>query len=425
MTKDKEFIYLEKEDEPNKQYRYNLKNCGFERVNHYKTTGRKVTPVKVANITKWFKDCTLVTKEHKFARLFWFNKSHRLLRRYKSPVRYIQYFAKFKPTMAFEKWDAIDMHFSDVDKHLQVMEENDGEIHRYHHFQFDFEPSEFNKQMLRAIKKYNMQLTMKEFQYIMHSYNEKQIKIYHELLEYSHMPQFSDLFMCRRVSYSAYQMIENCLEYTFNGDHPSYIRDSMLEVIEDFNLDVKAFIRFLDRMRRVECIDIEYLFNGRHYYDYLNMQYALKKGKSVKVEKYPKYFATQFLITKKDFAIMKQNINEISFTRMSAKHQHYEYHTQKYSIIVPKHSTEIEVEADTLKHCVRSYIQPMCDGKTCILFLRETKDLDTPLVTIEVKRGVLLQAYGKEDSKPTDEQLKFIKNWAKRQHITLSWCWNV
>lgn len=424
MTKDKEFIYLEKENDP-KQYRYNLKNGNFERINHYKTTGVKITPVKVANITKWFTDCTLVTKEHKFARLFWFNKSHKLLRRYKSPVRYIEHFAIFEPTLTFEKWDAIDMHFKDVDEHLEVMERNDGEIYTYHHFMFDFEPSEFDKRMLKAIKKYDMKLSIKEFQYVIHSYNEKQLKIYHELLEYSHMPQFSDLFGCKRVSYSAYQRIENCLEYAFNNDHPSSIRDSILETIEDFNLDIKAFIRFLDRMKRVESIDIEYLFNGRHYYDYLNMQYSLKKGKSVKVEKYPKFFATQFLITKKDFAIMKQSINEISFARMSAKNQHYEYQTQKYSIVVPKHSTEIEVEADTLKHCVRSYIQPMCDGKTCILFLRETKDLDTPLVTIEVKRGVLLQAYGKEDSKPTDEELKFIKNWAKRQHIALSWCWNV
>lgn len=425
MTKDKEFIYLEKENEPNKQYRYNLKNCGFERVNHYKTTGRKVTPVKVANITKWFKDCTLVTTEHKFARLFWFNKSHRLLRRYKSPVRYIEYFAKFTPTLTFEKWDAIDIGFSDIDAFLESMEENDGENYRYHSYNIEYNPSDFEKPILRLIKKYNIKLNIKEFAYFMANFDEKRIKIWQTLLEYSHMPQYSELFGCRRVSYSSYQMIDNCLEYNFNHDHPSTIRDAIIETIIDFNLDLKAFIKFLDRMRRVEGVDIEYLFGRRHYYDYLNMQYNLKKGRSVKIEKYPKNFATQFLITQKDFAIMKQSINELNFQRISEKNQHYEYKTQKYSIVVPKKSHEIETEADVLKHCVRSYIQPMCDGKTCILFLRDSKDLDTPLVTIEVKKHTLIQAYGEEDSKPTDEQLKFIKNWAKRNHILLSWCWDV
>lgn len=70
-----------------------------------------------------------------------------------------------------------------------------------------------------------------------------------------------------------------------------------------------------------------------------------------------------------------------------------EYTNGKYSILMPKDAREIIREGRELQHCVgrAGYIQSMAAGKSMILFLRESKDLDTPLITIEVRDGKIRQ----------------------------------
>ena len=57
-----------------------------------------------------------------------------------------------------------------------------------------------------------------------------------------------------------------------------------------------------------------------------------------------------------------------------------------------------------------------------ILFLRDKKELDEPLVTLEVKRNTLTQAYGKNDCKPKKEHLDFLKMWCKMKNLRVG-CW--
>ena len=57
-----------------------------------------------------------------------------------------------------------------------------------------------------------------------------------------------------------------------------------------------------------------------------------------------------------------------------------------------------------------------------ILFLRDKKEPDEPLVTLEVKRGALVQAYGKNDKKPKKEYLDFLKMWCKSKNLKVG-CW--
>ena len=78
--------------------------------------------------------------------------------------------------------------------------------------------------------------------------------------------------------------------------------------------------------------------------------------------------------------------------------------------------------ANVLKHCVRTYIPRVLKEETLIAFLREKKDVETPLVTLEVKKGALTQAYGKNDSKPKKEHLEFLKMWCKMKNLKVG-CW--
>lgn len=54
MNKDGKYIYLYKKEEENRYFRYDLATKSFERINIYKTTDNKATPVKTVNLRKWF-----------------------------------------------------------------------------------------------------------------------------------------------------------------------------------------------------------------------------------------------------------------------------------------------------------------------------------------------------------------------------------
>lgn len=53
IRKEGKYLYLDKPHaDEDKEFRMNLTTGMFDRVNHYKTTGTKITPVRVRNITR-------------------------------------------------------------------------------------------------------------------------------------------------------------------------------------------------------------------------------------------------------------------------------------------------------------------------------------------------------------------------------------
>lgn len=118
-------------------------------------------------------------------------------------------------------------------------------------------------------------------------------------------------------------------------------------------------------------------------------------------------------ITKYTAAIEERHENEA---------RKVEYTNGKYSILMPREAREIIREGRELQHCVgrAGYIQSMAAGKCMILFLRESRDLDTPLITIEVRDGKIRQCYGFRDSYNHNPQIReFVKEYAALQDLTI------
>ena len=155
------------------------------------------------------------------------------------------------------------------------------------------------------------------------------------------------------------------------------------------------------------------------------MEKVLKRHRLSKIDKYPKYFLSQFQITQAEYKVMKTKYSEEMFKAQCDMYRSLTAEYDKYQIVVPEATAEIENEADELKHCVRSYIQRVVDGETLIVFLRDNESPETPLVTIEVRNGEVIQAYGERDRKPEQDQLDTIRLWAKEKGLQLSWCWGV
>ena len=116
LSRDRRYINLIKPTEINKRYyRYDLKDKKFQRINFYKTTDDKITDVKTKNITKWFSDCRIETKDLHFGRLIIFAKFNSEFTRYQSPVRFIEQLGHPIIT-SIEQWEALGIKVNEVEE---------------------------------------------------------------------------------------------------------------------------------------------------------------------------------------------------------------------------------------------------------------------------------------------------------------------
>lgn len=415
MNKDGKYIYLYKKEEPNRYFRYNLATKSFERVNIYKTTDNKISPVKPENLRYWFYLNQIVTTDPVFARVFLWNKASGYFIKYKNPVRYIEAFHT-NSSQYIEEWYNAGIVLEDVEKIFQDTIKNgyadSGRFYNYH--KITVRPSDFDKQLLQIIKKIKT-VSVKTLE-AFRSFDASTLFKYEQLYQLSKKPEYDECF-----NIELYNSETNIFDFT--NYHAEIARTRILAVINEFNLNPESLCKFLARLRRVEGCNLEDLTDGYHYRDYLRMEKTLNNENLSKIDKYPKNWLTTFRRTKRNYNDIKKEIDEKKFKQQIESHSELLYSDKNYSIILPNHSDDIREEGSRLKHCVASYVDRVTEGATLIAFCREKKDLDEPYVTVEVKNNCLTQAYAYQDSKPNDDVLKFLAKWAKKKDIELAWRW--
>lgn len=107
--------------------------------------------------------------------------------------------------------------------------------------------------------------------------------------------------------------------------------------------------------------------------------------------------------------------NNLYAKRYKKLQKAYEYGDGKYCVVIPKGATEIVLEGRALSHCVGGYAERHIKGKTTILFMRNVENTEEALVTIELdeKSLTVIQAHGKKNRDPSDEEQAFIDKWLK------------
>ena len=71
----------------------------------------------------------------------------------------------------------------------------------------------------------------------------------------------------------------------------------------------------------------------------------------------------------------------------------------------------LEDESTQQNHCVRNYAERYAQGECDIYFMREQKTPNKSLVTIEVRKGEIIQSRIKDNDLPNKSQKSFIKKW--------------
>lgn len=151
--------------------------------------------------------------------------------------------------------------------------------------------------------------------------------------------------------------------------------------------------------------------------DYINMCETM----GVPYEKYPKSLKLAHDLASKNLEIKVNNEQQELFREVINKddYKDLEYKGTYYSVVNPKTTDDIVNEGRYLHHCVGSYVNTVIKGATKILFFRNNDNIDRPLITLEVRDGVLRQYKGRQNRRPTDTEMNEIMKWANLKGLAV------
>lgn len=151
--------------------------------------------------------------------------------------------------------------------------------------------------------------------------------------------------------------------------------------------------------------------------DYINMCETM----GVPYEKYPKSLKLAHDLASKNLEIKVNSEQQELFNEVINKddYKELEYKGTYYSVINPKTTDDIVNEGRYLHHCVWSYVNTVIKGITKILFFRNNDDINKPLITLEVRDGVLRQYKGRQNRRPNNIEMDEIIKWANLKGLSV------
>lgn len=193
-------------------------------------------------------------------------------------------------------------------------------------------------------------------------------------------------------------------------------------IFNDYRCDFKAFLTWVTyTIKNRNRLSLVYVygckqFNVSDYMDYLRMQQQMY-GK-IK-EKYPEnWLSDEHILTQKYNEWKKIKDNQ-QFELNQEKLIEKAYENEYFKVVVPLVNTEILDEADQQKHCVASYVDSIVRGDTNIVFIRDVHDLETSLLTVEIKNNQICQVRGFQNRLYNKTEYDFMKEWAEKTGLEL------
>lgn len=420
MAHEGRYITLRKEEDEKKEFRYDLATGEFERVNHYKK-GDKVSRTKAANITAWFRECTLITEDKKFGMLYAYAKRS-APNRYKSHVRFIEMFATRK-IQIMEQWLSLGIVFDKIEDAFNHML---GSPSCYSSWRDDNEiyhlPSEYNKELLQYVREECEKRGHVSFKFINECYdhwNDGQYEVFKKIeAKIEEEPQYRPVFVVKRYDWNDEYI--NLLHH----ESKSYLRNQIIQVIQNYNLDLDAFLEYCLYLNHVESVSIEKLMAD--YPDYLRRELHLKGGRMARMEKYPQTWLSATHKQQQEYQNlqhlerMEENGNTEKFDNSIEANKHLEWEQDNYLIRMPTSAEDIRDEADQMHHCVATYIPQIEAGEKIVMFMRDKENPDKSLVTVEVIDGAITQAYAQRDTHPSIPCMVWLTKWAQEKDLRIT-----
>lgn len=176
------------------------------------------------------------------------------------------------------------------------------------------------------------------------------------------------------------------------------------EIKEMTNIDLVKLKEYLDN----EKFNYNVVYE---YYDYIRFAQELGLNLKDKNILYPKNLIEEhdklyLQITTKNDPNVNNRINTIEKTLTINN-----YEDDKYIIFAANSIESLIDESTQMSNCVRTYSKDYSEGKCQIYFMRYKNNPNKSLVTIEVKKGKVIQARTRFNGEITKEMDNVIKKW--------------
>ncbi len=207
------------------------------------------------------------------------------------------------------------------------------------------------------------------------------------------------------------QMIQK--EKRYDPETAQYLAGLQIEIIRQLheaagNRTITEVVRYLRKQesRAAAQLWIDYIRMAK------DLEYDLAEGTVF----FPKNLKERHDTAAEMIEMKKDEVNAKRFRRrIKILQKQYEFSDNEFAIVIPKTMNDITCEGKALHHCVGSYAKRHCEGKTTILFLRKTDNIDRPYGTIEMSvedATELLQLRGDHNNNvPREESRDFIDKW--------------
>lgn len=180
---------------------------------------------------------------------------------------------------------------------------------------------------------------------------------------------------------------------------------------EDFTPAVIRTINYLQKEKKINDRSNCFI-TPRYLYDYWNMLNQVYNSLPKEL-----IFPRNLIEAHDKIALkLKEKSNEIINRGIMAfadslKWLNYSDDETGLFIRVCANHNELIEEGKKLHHCVATYAKSFSQKETCILFIREIKNPETPFYTLEYKGGKVIQNRGKRNCDRTEAVQKFEKKW--------------
>lgn len=221
-----------------------------------------------------------------------------------------------------------------------------------------------------------------------------------------------DLYTLERLASAAPEL---------NPDNAGYliehgILDDVTELRTVYSIPIPRIVDYLGSCYEHQCIDNRDALSV--WGDYLRMARALHYPRD-KQHLYPRSLKKEHDIAMFAYRAVKDKIDEEMFAQAAEKNRKMlEYKNTDFSVIVPSSPADIVSEAQHQHNCMRSYIERVTKGETSVAFIRRNSDPEKSYVSVEVRKGRLVQVKGFGNSVVRDRTtLDFINEWCVKKAL--------
>lgn len=201
---------------------------------------------------------------------------------------------------------------------------------------------------------------------------------------------------------------------------------NVITLINGANLSVEKLFRYIYK----DAPEQQYLYSPSQIVNNLCDSYRMCEQLGFEFDKAPKALIRYHDVLAKEIKLCKDKDNDKAIEKVARKYGHLEQISEvdeegefknKYSILIAQSATELVEEGKKMRHCVGSYVNKMMNEDCVILFVRVSKNIKLPFVTLEYnpRTNAIIQIKAQGNQRADSETLDFIRKWALNKQVRI------